>query len=192
VAKIMIVVGHPSPGSYCETLGKAYLRGAESAGHQAQLFALARMKFDAILREGYRRAQPLEPALVAARQALQASDHLVFVFPLWCSDMPAMLKGFFERVLQPDLLAIQAVCGKASWKVLKGKSARVIMTMGMPGWFYRWYFGAYALKLLKRNILQFTGVSPVRATIHGMIETVSEEQRKAWLREAEAMGRQAQ
>jgi NAD(P)H dehydrogenase (quinone) len=188
----MIVVGHPSPDSYCEALGKAYLRGAESAGHQAQLFALARMKFDAILREGYRRAQPLEPALVAARQALQASDHLVFVFPLWCGDMPAILKGFFERVLQPDLLAIQAVCGKASWKVLKGKSARVIMTMGMPGWFYRWYFGAYALKLLKRNILQFTGVSPVRATIHGMIETVSEEQRKAWLREAEAMGRQAQ
>jgi NAD(P)H dehydrogenase (quinone) len=189
--KIMIVVGHPHIDSYCEALGDAYLRGAESGGHEARLFVLARMKFDAILREGYRREQPLEPDLVTARQALMASDHLVYVFPLWCGDMPAILKGFFERVLQPDLLAIQASGGKASWKVLKGKSARVIMTMGMPGWFYRWYFGAHALKLLRRNILHFTGVRPVRSTNHGMIESVSDDTRKEWLRHAEALGHQA-
>jgi NAD(P)H dehydrogenase (quinone) len=191
MAKIMIVVGHPHADSYCEALGEAYRRGAEESGHQAQLFALARMHFDAILREGYRREQVLEPDLATARQALKASDHLVFVFPLWCGDMPAILKGFIERVLQPDLLAIQAAGGKASWKVLAGKSARVIMTMGMPGWFYRWYFGAHALKLLKRNILHFTGVRPVRSTIHGMIESVSDDTRKEWLREAEACGHQA-
>jgi NAD(P)H dehydrogenase (quinone) len=191
MAKILIVVGHPHADSYCEALGKAYLRGAESGGHQAQLFVLARMKFDAILREGYRREQQLEPDLVAARQVLLASDHIVFVFPLWCGDMPAIMKGFIERVLQRDLLAIQAAGGKADWKILKGKSARVIMTMGMPGWFYRWYFGAHALKLLKRNILHFTGVRPVRSTVYGMIEAVSDDKRKEWLREVEALGHRA-
>jgi NAD(P)H dehydrogenase (quinone) len=190
MAKIMIVVGHPRADSYCEALGEAYLRGAESGGHQAQLFMLARLKFDAILREGYRREQQLEPDLVAARHVLLASDHLVFVFPLWCGDMPAITKGFIERVLQRDLLAIQASGGKADWKILKGKSARVIMTMGMPGWFYRWYFGAHALKLLKRNILHFTGVRPVRSSIYGMIEAVSDDKRKEWLREVEALGHQ--
>jgi NAD(P)H dehydrogenase (quinone) len=192
MAKIMIVVGHPHTDSYCGALGEAYKRGAESGGHEATLFALGRMQFDAILREGNRREQALEPDLLEARQALMASNHLVFVFPLWCGDMPAILKGFIERVLQPNLLAIKAAGGKADWKVLKGKSARVIMTMGMPVWFYRWYFGAYALKLLRRNILRFTGVKPVRATIHGMIETVSDDRRRQWLREAEALGRQAQ
>jgi putative NADPH-quinone reductase len=191
MAKILIVVGHPHADSYCGALGQAYLRGAESGGHQAQLFVLGRMKFDAILREGYRREQVPEPDLVAARQALLASDHLVFVFPLWCGDMPAIMKGFFERVLQPDLLAIHAAGGKADWKVLKGKSARVIMTMGMPGWFYRWYFGAHALKLLRRNILHFTGVKPVRSIIYGMIEAVSDDRRMEWLREVEALGHQA-
>ena len=191
MAKIMIVVGHPHADSYCEALGEAYRRGAEEAGHQAQLFVLARMSFDAILRDGYRGEQVLEPDLVTARQALKASDHLVLVFPLWCGAMPAILKGFIERVLQPDLLAIHAAGYKADWKVLKGKSARVIMTMGMPGWFYRWYFGAHALKLLRRNILHLTGVKPVHSTIHGMVDTVSKDTRQEWLSEAEALGQQA-
>ena len=104
--------------------------------------------------------------------------------------MPAILKGFIERVLQPDLLAAHA--GKGDWKILKGKSARVIMTMGMPGWFYRLWFGAHALKLFKRNVLRFTGVKPVRATVHGMIEGVSDGTRHAWLRETEALGHAAE
>ena len=119
MSKIAIVVGNPMPDSYSEALGEAYLRGAESGGHEAKLFLLARMNFDAILREGYRREQPLEPDLVAARAALQASEHLVFVFPLWAGDMPAIMKGFIERVLQPDLLAMRANGAKAT-----GKSSR--------------------------------------------------------------------
>jgi putative NADPH-quinone reductase len=191
MSKIAIVVGNPMRDSYSEALGEAYLRGAESGGHEAKLFVLARMKFDAILREGYRREQPLEPDLVAARQALGACDHLVFVFPLWCGDMPAIMKGFIERVLQGDLLAIQKSGGTASWKIFKGKSARVIMTMGMPGLIYRWYYGAHALKLLKRNVLHLIGVSPVRSTVYGMIEAVGDQTRKQWLREVEALGHQA-
>ena len=191
MAKITIIVGHPHAGSYCEALGRAYLRGAQAGGHAAELFALADMQFDAILREGYHRLQTLEPDLAAAREAFVSCDHVVFVFPLWCGDMPAILKGFIERIMQPDLLAIQKSGGKASWKIFNGKSARVIMTMGMPGWFYRWYFGAHALKLLKRNILHFTGIRPVRTTIHGMIEAVSDDTRREWLREVEALGHAA-
>ena len=191
MTKIAIVVGNPQSGSYGEALGEAYQRGAESAGHEAKLFVLARMNFDAILREGYRRLQPFEPDLVAAREAFLACDHVVFVFPLWCGDMPAIMKGFIERLIQPDLLAIHASGGKASWKVFKGKSAHVIMTMGMPGLIYRWYYGAHALKLLKRNILHFIGIKPVRSTIYGMIETVGDDKRKQWLREVEALGHQA-
>ena len=188
MAKVAIVVGNSLHNSYSEALGEAYRRGAESGGHHADLFVLGRMNFDAILREGYRREQPLEPDLAAARAAFVACDHVVVIFPLWCGDMPAILKGFFERILQPDLLAIQKSGGKASWKFFKGKSARIIMTMGMPGWFYRLYFGAHALKLLKRNILQFIGIAPVRSSVYGMIEAVGDDKRKSWLREVEALG----
>ncbi len=191
MAKITIVVGNSLPDSYSEALGKAYQGGAESGGHQATLFVLSKMNFDAILREGYRREQALEPDLATAREAIVACDHAVFIFPLWCGDMPAILKGFFERILQPDLLAVHKSGGKASWKAFKGKSARIIMTMGMPGWFYRWYYGAHALKLLRRNILHFVGIKPVRSTIYGMIEAAGDNKRKQWLREVEALGHDA-
>jgi NAD(P)H dehydrogenase (quinone) len=121
VANITIVVGHPAHDSYCEALGESYRRGAESAGHEVQLFVLGRMHFDPVLREGYRRKQPLEPDLIAARNAVGTCDHLVLIFPLWCGDMPAILKGFIERILQPDLLATQASHGKVSWKIFEGK-----------------------------------------------------------------------
>lgn len=189
MANIVIVVGTPLKDSYCEALARAYAKGAESGGHKASLFVLGDLTFD-VLREGYRRAQPLEPDLIAAREAMLAADHLVFVFPLWCGDMPAIMKGFIERILQGDLLKFQNG-DKANWKVFKGKSARVVMTMGMPGWFYRWYYGAHALKLLKRNILGFVGIGPVRSTIFGMVEAAGDDRRKGWLRDVEAMGREA-
>jgi len=190
MAKIAIIVGSPLKDSYCEALGRAYQRGAESAGHEARLLLLGDLQFDAVLREGYRREQPLEPDLIKARDAMKAADHLVFVFPLWCGDMPALMKGFIERILQPDLLAWQRN-NKTKWKVFQGKSARIVMTMGMPGWFYRWYYGAHALKLMKRNILHFAGIKPVRSTIFGMIEAAGDDKRRAWLREVEAMGHAA-
>jgi putative NADPH-quinone reductase len=63
--------------------------------------------------------------------------------------------------------------------------------MGMPGFVYRWYFGAHALKMLRRNILQFVGIRPVRSTIHGTVEVVSDAKRRKWLAEMEEMGRKA-
>ncbi len=190
MAKIAIVVGHSQRATFCEALGEAYRKGAAGAGHDARLFVLAQMNFDPILREGYFREQVLEPDLRAAYDAIKAADHLVLIFPLWLGTLPAIFKGFLERILQPDLVRLRQ-SGDTNWKILAGKSARVIMTMGMPGLIYRWWFGAHALRMLKRNILQFIGVRPVRATIHGMIEMVSDEKRLQWLKDAEAMGRAA-
>lgn len=186
MGRIAIVVGHARTGTYCEALGEAYQRGAQSAGHTADLIVTSQLSFDPILHEGFERVQPLEPDLQAAHDLLFAADHLVIIFPLWLGGMPAILKGFLERVLQP---AIQphAKAGKFT-KPLAGKSARIIITMGMPGFVYRWWFGAHALKMLKRNILSFVGVGPIRATVLGNVEGVGTEGRARWLKEIEERG----
>lgn len=62
------------------------------------------------------------------------------------------------------------------------------MTMGMPGFDYCWYYGAHAIRMLKRNILAFVGAGPIRSKIHGMIEAVSPEKPQKWLMEAEGLG----
>jgi len=189
MARVVIVVGHARSGTFCDALGESYRHGAAAGGHDVQLFATSKMKFDPILHEGFERVQPLEPDLQAAADAMLAADHLVIIFPLWLGTLPAILKGFLERVLQPQL--VEPAKSNKFVQLLKGKSARVVITMGMPGFIYRWWFGAHALKMLKRNILAFMGVRPIRSVIHGNIEGAGDERRKQWLRDMEAIGRMA-
>jgi putative NADPH-quinone reductase len=190
MAKITIIVGHSQRQTLCEGLGEAYRRGAQGAGHDVKMFVLSDMKFDPILHEGYRREQPLEPDLQAAYDALAASDHWVFLFPLWLGDMPAILKGFLERVLQPDLIHRKGTAKAMNWRIFENKSARLIMTMGMPVSIYRLWYRPHALKLFRHNILHFIGVKPVRETLFGMVADVSIDKRGGWLKEVEALGKE--
>lgn len=189
MSRIAIIVGHARKGSYCEALGRAYWRGARAAGHDATLFVMAAMTFDPVLHEGFERVQRLEADLQSAHDAILAADHLVFIFPLWLGTLPAILKGFLERVLQPDL--VEPAKQSRFVQILKGKSARIIVTMGMPGFIYRLWFGAHAVKMLRRNILGFVGVHPIRTTIYGSIEGAGDERRRRWLKDIEALGRKA-
>jgi len=189
--RIMIVVGHPQTNTFCRALGEAYRRGAVTGGHTVTLFALSEMTFDPILRDGFRKEQPLEPDLQAAYDALAACDHLVLIFPLWCGDMPALLKGFIERLLQPDLIRRQDSENAMNWSIFKNKSARIIMTMGMPVSIYRFWYGGHALKLITRNILNFIGIKPVRHTLFGMIGASKPEIRERWIAEVAELGHQS-
>jgi putative NADPH-quinone reductase len=191
VSSIAIVVGHARKGTYCEALGQAYLAGARAGGHQACLLVTSHMRFDPILHNGFSSPQPLEPDLAEAQAAIRDADHLVIIFPLWYGTLPAILKGFIERVFEPGFAVTGSIKDGTFRPLLKGKSARIIMTMGMPGLIYRWYYGAHTLQLLKRNILGFVGFAPVRATTFGMVEAVPQEQRRRWLAEVEALGRRA-
>jgi putative NADPH-quinone reductase len=191
MSKIMIVVGHSERATLCEALGRAYANGATGGGHDARLFVLSEMSFDPILHHGFRKEQPLEPDLRVAYEALAWCDHLVIVFPLWCGDMPAILKGFIERILQPDLIARQETENAMNWHIFSNKSARLIVTMGMPVSIYRWWYRGHALKLLTRNILHFIGIKPVRQTLYGMIGTSQPQARERWLHEVQALGRGA-
>ncbi len=191
MARIVIIVGNPRKETFSEALAAAYQRGAEAAGHQVSLFVLSRMAFDPILHDGFSKPQPLEPDLADAQTAIGAADHLVLIFPLWFGTLPALLKGFIERVFQPGFAITGSIRDGTYRAMLSKKSARVIMTMGMPGLVYRWYYGAHCAKMLRRNILEFVGFKPVRTTIHGMIEAVSNEKRATWLLEAEELGKRA-
>jgi putative NADPH-quinone reductase len=118
------------------------------------------------------------------------AGHLVIIYPLWLGGMPALLKGFLEQALRPAFMTGNRV--GTSWKrTLKGRSTRIIITMGMPAFVYRWYFGAHSLKGLKRSILSLVGIGPNRHTLIGMIEGMSDGQRAAWLNTMHRLGKRA-
>lgn len=104
--------------------------------------------------------------------------------------MPALLKGFFEQVFRPGFAFGQNARGWPKGN-LSDKSARIVLTMGMPALVYLWFFGAHSLKSLKRNVLSFVGVKPIRQTIYGMVEATSDDKRARWMSEMRDLGRKA-
>jgi putative NADPH-quinone reductase len=105
--------------------------------------------------------------------------------------MPALLKGFLEQVARPGFAIAESRSGGMPTKLLTGRSARLVVTMGMPALVYRWYFRAHSLKALERNILGFAGIAPIRETLVGSVDGLSEAQRQKWLGKLESLGRRA-
>jgi putative NADPH-quinone reductase len=188
---IVILLGHPDRDSLCGALAERYRQAAQAAGHRVQLFALGELAFDPILRHGYRQIQPLEPALQQVNAAIAECQHLVLVYPTWWGGMPALLKGFFDRAFLPGV-AFRYRKDSVWWdRLLAGRSARVITTLDTPPWYYRWVYRMPGHQQIRRTILEFCGIKPVRITGLGPVRSSTAVQRDAWLLHAEQLGRQA-
>lgn len=191
--KIVIIQGHPDPagGHFCHALAQAYAEGAAAGGHDVRLVEVSKLDFPLVRDAAAWRSDPPPPAIAQAQDAIRWAGHLVILYPLWMGEMPALLKGFLEQVLRPGFGA-SAVEGGMKWdKLLGGKSARIVVTMGMPALAYRWWFGAHSLRSLKRNILGFCGIAPLRDTLIGNVEGCGAATRERWLERMRALGREA-
>lgn len=189
---ILIIQGHPDPhgGHLCHALAEAYARGARAGGHSVERVEVATLDFTLMRTQADFETGTMPHNLLPARDALLAANHVVLLFPLWLGTMPALLKAFLEQLMRPGFAFIQAGPGFPH-KLLGGRSARVIVTMGMPALIYRWYFFAHGLLGLERNILDFVGIAPVRHSLFGLVDAATPKQRAHWLRQVEALGRDA-
>jgi putative NADPH-quinone reductase len=184
--RIVIVQGHPDPagGHFCHALADAYAAGAAAAGHDVRRLEVARMDVPLLRTKADFEASAPPGGIAAAQQDLAWAEHLLFLYPLWLGSMPALLKAFLEQTLRPGF-AFEA--GRMRGR-LTGRSARVVVTMGMPVLDYRWWFGAHSLKAFERSILHFVGIRPVRESLFGRVETVSDATRAVWLARLRALG----
>lgn len=126
--------------------------------------------------------------LIEAQQAIGWAEHLVLMFPLWLGDMPALLKGFLEQGARPGFAFSKEGDNPLASKGLKGRSARVVVTMGMPAMVYRWYFRAHSIRSLERNILGFVGIDPVKTTLIGMVGNLKPATANNWIGKLEKLG----
>ncbi|HTT38916.1 MAG TPA: NAD(P)H-dependent oxidoreductase [Burkholderiales bacterium] len=191
--RILIIQGHPDSQAkhFGHALADAYQAGAEEAGHEVKRLAIAELDVPVLRRredwEGGIASEPIR----RSQEAIGWAEHLVLLYPLWLGAMPALLKAFLEQVLRPGFAFGREQAGKVGRPLLTGKSARIIVTMGMPALVYRWYFGAHSLKSLERNVLGFCGVRPIRASLIGMVEAMGDAKRTRWMDEVRALGRAA-
>ncbi|MGD8812288.1 MAG: NAD(P)H-dependent oxidoreductase [Thioalkalispiraceae bacterium] len=190
---ITLIQGHPDPTTnhFGHALANAYQQAALEAGHQVKVINIAELDFPLLRSQQDWLDGELPVALQPAQQAIGWADHLLIFYPLWLGAPPAILKAFFEQVLRPGFAIELKNNGKGWHKRLTGKSARIVVTMGMPAWFYRCYFRAHSLKNLERNILGLCGIAPIKSNLFGLIENRSEKQRNKWLNQMRALGQAA-
>lgn len=186
--KVLVVQAHPDAGHghFGDALGERYADAAEAGGLTTRILTLNRLDFPLIDSAAAWRAPEVPPDIKRAQDDIRWCDHMVFFYPLWLGDMPALLKGFLEQVLRPDF-AFSEPEGKMPEKLLKGRSARLVVTMGMPAFFYRAFYRAHSVRNFRRNILLFSGVKPVRASLVGMVEG-SDRHRQKWLDKMARLG----
>lgn len=191
--RILLLQGHPDHGvpHLCHGLENAYAEGAREAGHALRQIDVATLDFPLLRSQHEFEQGALPPSLADAQAAIEWAQHLVVLFPLWLGDMPALLKGFLEQVVRPGFAFERDTTNPFGRKRLGGRSARVVVTMGMPALVYRYLYRSHGLKSLERNILGFIGIAPIRETLIGGVGALQPDRVEMLLTEMRQHGRKA-
>ncbi len=187
--KILIINGHPNIDAFNFGITAAYKKGAENNGAEVKEIIIASLKFNSNLQFGYQKRTELEPDLIQAWEKIKWADHLVWVHPVWWGGLPAITKGFIDRLFLPGF-AFQYRENSVWWdKLLKGKTAHIITTLDQPSWYYWFAYGRPSVNQLKKSTLEFCGVKPVKVTYIGPIKSSDQYLREKWLNNIEQLGK---
>lgn len=186
--KILIINGHPNKESLNFGLAAAYKKGAIKSKADIKEIVISELKFSPNLQYGYLKRTELEPDLLDAWEMIKWAEHLVWIHPVWWGGLPAMLKGFIDRLFLPGM-AFKPRENSVWWdKLLIGKTAHIITTLDQPSWYYWLVFGKPSVNQLKKATLEFCGIKPVKVTYFGIVKTSTPEQRKKWIDKTEKFG----
>lgn len=186
--KTLIINGHPDQESFCASLSDSYKKGALDSNTEIREIHIRSLNFNPNLEFGYRKRRELEPDLIEAQQDISWADHIVWIFPVWWGSYPAIMKGFIDRVFLPGF-AFKKRENSVWWdKYLTDKTARVIMTLDQPNWYYRWINGRPTYFSMKKLFLQFVGIQKVKLTTIGSLRLSTNEYREKWLQKVKALG----
>lgn len=187
--KIFIILGHPDTETFTGMLAGEYKNSALAGGHQVRRMNIGELSFDPILHKGYKEIQELEPDLKEIQKNIQWADHVVILYPNWWNTMPALLKGMFDRMWIPGFAFNFDKKTKSVIQRLKGKSARVIVVAGTNNSFMTWLKFGDCTNEIKRGILEFSGLGPVKVTTFGPCNKEDRGVRERWKREVKELGR---
>lgn len=179
--RILVINGHPDtrPERFCSSIAATYANSATRAGHEVRRIDVGALSFSFLVRFEDFQVAPGIADISQAQEDIRWAEHLVFIHPLWLGAAPAMLKAFLEQVACGGFGFDSGTAGNPA-RSLVGKSARIIVTMGMPALAYRTVFGGLGIRAFARGILRLSGVWPVRKTYFGAVE-LSERRRAKFL-----------
>jgi putative NADPH-quinone reductase len=185
--RVLVLAANPKKDSFVSSLAEAYVNSAKK-NHQVELIKISDMAFNIDLPCAYDDESALEDSLKSFQAYLAWCDHLVIFTPIWWGSLPAKLKGLIDRTFLPGF-AFQYEKGKSiPKKLLKGKTARIVMTMDTPPWYYFLIQGAPAIKQLKVTTLEFVGFHSVKSKMIGPIISSTKASRAKWINNMSKLG----
>ena len=186
--KVLIINGHPDKKSFNYALSEAYKKGVNKGNVILSQINISELDFNPNLKFGYRKRTELEPDLIDAIEKIKKAHHIVWFFPMWWYGYPALMKGFIDRVFLPGI-TFQPISGKAiPKKLLKGKTARIIITADTPKWYDYLFMKSPTINQFKKGTLEFCGIRPVKVTYISPIKDSTIKFRKKWLQKITLLG----
>lgn len=186
--KILIINGHPKRNTFNKSLSDAFVKGVRQTNSEFKILDIRDMNLGLEIPDSNTEIV-VNKEIIIAQELVKWADHLVWFYPLWWADSPALVKAFFEQVFVSGFAFKYQKSDKfVKWdKFLKGKTSQIFTTMDSPPWFYKYFVKDPAFKLLKYN-LKFCGFSSVKRKYFGSVKLSDENQRNKWLSQIEKMG----
>ncbi len=186
----LVILAHPYSKSYCHALYQRVVQQLEGAGHTVDRLHLDAEGFDPVMRgadlAGYARGQSADPAVAHYQARIDAAQQLVFIFPIWWEVMPALLKGFIDKVFTNGWAYKPSKHG-VEGRLTHIERAVVVTTMNTPKWAYRWLYGDAVQRALVRGTLCKCGVRKVQWVALSPVSHATDAKRQAWLQQVGAM-----
>ncbi len=179
--RIYVLFAHPDPGSFNGRLADAVVTAAQAAGHEVRRHNLFELGFDPILRQGLKRVQPLENDLIAAQANLSWCERFVLFYPVWWGNVPALLKGFFDRTLYSEFTYRHDANDPFWTKLLQGRTGHIVTTSDAPVDWLRTQYHDADINAVRNATLEICGMKPVRVTRISGVKDLPPAERQEWV-----------
>jgi putative NADPH-quinone reductase len=183
--KVVIVFNHPYEKSYCNAILKAVISGLRKSNYEVDIIHLDKENFNPVMTaddlKGFVNKSPIDPKVIEYKKRLEGASHLIFIFPIWWELMPAMTKGFIDKVIFPGVAYDYKPNGFMKKKFTNMQSITLITTMNTHSFFYRLIFGNAIKKAFFTGTFWKMGYKNRKWISLNMVKMVSEQKRKKWL-----------
>lgn len=189
--KVVIVFNHPYEGSFCNAILQSVSKGLKEANHEIDLIHLDKDNFNPVMTaadlKAFRDKKPIDIKVIEYEKRIKAADHLILIFPIWWELMPALMKGFVDKVIFPgvayDYTNSNNTLMKPLWTNIK--SVTMITTMNTPNWLYWLLFGNAIKKAMMLGTFWKMGYKNRKWISFNQVKMVSQEKREKWLHSIE-------
>lgn len=154
--RVLVVYCHPVPESFCAAVRDTVMEGLRDGGHEARLLDLYAIDFDPVMgadeRRHYNDMTKDDHPMPEQAAHLAWAEAIVFVYPTWWYGLPAMLKGWLDRVWTPEItFEINKNSGVITPMMTHIKKLGVVTTCGAPRW-WSYFVGHPGLRTLTRGM----------------------------------------